>query len=103
VYVSDRTSRSVAWQTDSATPLSCTNCASSVTMPFSALGWAANRAPESVGTPPANGRFNDGQQTWLVAPPNTETVVNLQFDFLNDKVYPAGVYQGEFQTIGRPQ
>lgn len=102
LHVTERTTRSVALQTDSSTPLSCATCASSVSLPFSALGWRVNRSTESKGLTVASGRFNNGQQTWMVSPPNTESIINLQFDFLNNTVYPAGVYTGEFNTIGRP-
>ncbi|WGZ94726.1 MAG: hypothetical protein QJT81_01665 [Candidatus Thiothrix putei] len=103
LHVTERTTRSIVLQADSSDPLSCTTCTSSVTMPFSALGWTVNRATESTGLTVANGRFNNGQQTWMVSPPKTESIVNLEFDFLNSKVYPAGVYKGEFKTIGRAQ
>lgn len=98
--------RPVTWQVDSSQPLICTTCSSSVTLPFSQLGWTVNRSPESLGPAPANARFNNSTQTWLTTPSSltgADSLINLQFDFLNDRVYPAGRYEGEFYTVARAQ
>lgn len=94
----------ISWQVDSSQPLRCIACPDNVTMPFSAFGWTVNRSAETVGSQPANGRFNNGIQTWLninFIPGGVESRVNMQFDFLNDRVYPAGQYTGEFYVVGR--
>lgn len=85
---------------DSSAPLSCINCASRVTIPLSKIGW---QAAGNTGNTPSDGSFNNGQQTWLAAPANTDHLFFMQFDFLNDTVYPAGTYKGEFYTQGIPQ
>lgn len=98
--------RPVTWWVDSSQPLVCTTCTSSVTLPFAQLGWTVNRSAESIGPAPANARFNNSTQTWLTTPSSlsgADSLINLQFDFLNDRVYPAGRYEGEFYTIARAQ
>lgn len=98
--------RPVTWQVDSSQPLVCTTCSGSVTLPFAQLGWTVNRSAESVGPAPANARFNNSTQTWLTTPSSlsgADSLINLQFDFLNDQVYPAGRYEGEFYTVARAQ
>lgn len=101
--VSNKTTRRIVMSADSTTPLSCTTCSSSVTIPFSKIGWQENNANETKGSAPADGQFNNGIQTWVSANPKDDHVFNLQFDFLNDTIYPAGTYTGEFRTRGTPQ
>lgn len=99
---------------DSSTGLSCTNCASSVTIPFSKIGWNSSIATESRGLSPTPGTFSGGTQQWLFAakpllptlpvlPIENNNVFNLQFHFANDEIYPAGTYKGQFLTRGVPQ
>lgn len=98
--------RPVTWTVESSQPLVCTTCSSSVSLPFSQLGWTVNRSTESVGPAPANDRFNNSTQTWLTTPSSlsgADSLINLQFDFLNDRVYPAGRYEGTFYTVARAQ
>lgn len=82
---------------DSSSELVCANCSSSVTIPFSKISWLTE---QRQGNSPANGQFNDGQMVWINAPYDTNNVFFLEFNFLNDTVYPAGTYNGEFLTRG---
>lgn len=95
--------RRILMSANSSTPLTCTTCSSSVAIPFSKIGWQENPTNETKGSVPADGQFNNGSQTWISANPKDDSIFNLQFDFLNDTVYPAGTYTGTFHTRGTPQ
>lgn len=90
---------SVVMSAYSGTPLTCTNCSSTVNIPLSKIYWQSSL---NTGSQPADGNFNGGLQTWITAPAKTNNLFFLQFDFLNDTVYPAGTYTGEFYTRGVP-
>lgn len=98
-----RSSTGVRMYMDSGLPLSCTTCASAVNVPFSKISWTEGTATETTGITPGNGQFNDGVQSLIYAGSNTNNIFNLQFNFANDTVLPAGVYTGEFLTRGVPQ
>lgn len=92
--------RSINLYVDSTSPLTCTNCAGTVTIPLSKIGWQTSSTNGS--SAPADGQFNNGQQFWLNAQEGEDHIFFLEFDFLNDTVYPAGTYTGAFHTQGEP-
>lgn len=85
----------------SALPLSCINCSSTVTIPLSKLSWLTNTSSrEHKGYHPSAGSFNDtNSQVWFSTPSGkNDSIFNVQFSFDNDVIYPAGTYEGRFQT-----
>lgn len=88
---------------DSSTPLSCTNCASTVSIPFSTISWTEGNATETKGNTPGDGQFADGVQSLIYGAQKSDNIFNLQFNFANSQVLPAGIYEGEFLTRGIPQ
>lgn len=100
--VKSSSSGGVTMYADSSAGLSCVNCAGSVSIPFSKIGWTVGSASETRGSQPASAYFNNGTQTWITGNRNTDSVFNLQFNFMNDTIYPAGTYKGTFQTRGVP-
>lgn len=87
----------------SSTPLSCVTCSSNITIPFSDFTWITNTSSsEHKGNYPSAGRFNNSTQTWIShGSGKQDSIFNLQFSFDNDVIYPAGTYQGTFQTQGK--
>lgn len=101
--VKNKSRTPMAMIADSSAGLSCVDCASSVVIPFSKVSWAVGSAIETKGPQPVAAAFNAGQQTWITADPKQDSVFNLQFNFKNDAIYPAGTYKGTFLTRGVPQ
>lgn len=86
---------------DSSAPLSCVDCSSVVSIPFSELSWT--RASSQRGASPGDGQLNGGVQSLIYAAKKTDNVFLLQFNFANSQVYPAGTYKGTFHTRGIPE
>ncbi|MCB1638514.1 MAG: hypothetical protein KDI15_06685 [Thiothrix sp.] len=98
-----RNTRTIAMQVDSSGVLQCTNCSTTASIPLSKLSWTVDPGTSSGSAVPTNGRFNNSVQTWITSQPGDDSTFNLQFDFMNDTIYPAGTYEGVFLTRGVPQ
>lgn len=97
----------------SSAPLSCINCASNTTIPFTSIGWEEGISANTLGQSPGSGQFVAGTQTWITGRKNNngtnnngnkdaDSIFHLRFNFANDQIYPAGTYKGAFFTRGEP-
>ncbi|HPQ94472.1 MAG: hypothetical protein KDI44_05400 [Thiothrix sp.] len=96
-------SRAVAMQVDSTQALQCTSCSMGASIPLSRLSWSVDTGTSTGSAVPADGSFNNSVQTWITSQPGDDSTFNLRFDFMNDTIYPAGTYEGQFLTRGVPQ
>lgn len=101
--VKNKSSDHVKFLIDSSSPLSCINCAEAITIPFSSFSWVEGNARETTGKSPSANHFNDNELPSFTANKGSENIFNLKFSFDNSEILPAGTYEGEFKTIGRPQ
>ncbi len=105
--VRDESTTGVRMYFDSSAPLNCVGCSSNVSIPFTKFSWTVGSgdANNTGGPQPSAGAFTGGEQSMIYVAESNHTLgaFNLQFNFMNDEVYPAGTYKGTFFSRGKPE